>query len=140
MKEHRLDRLQPRPRQQARKPIPCSHRPIGGREPSLAAISRQTRDDADGVSSAGYGLNTQHLASATNRVCSDRRSCQFLAEAINGHLRDDESTAIMVSASTCVGLTLPGMIDDPGSFSGISNTAKPARSPQDITRVSLAIL
>jgi hypothetical protein len=32
-------------------------------------------------------------------------------------------TAIMVSASHCVGFTLPGMIEDPGSFSGIFNSA-----------------
>src|SRR2546422_6913167 len=39
-------------------------------------------------------------------------------------------TAIMVSASHWVGLTLPGMIDEPGSFSGISSSAKPARGPR----------
>src|SRR5215475_13372951 len=49
-------------------------------------------------------------------------------------------TAIMVSASHWVGLTLPGMIDEPGSFSGISNSANPARGPHDIRRMSLAIL
>src|SRR5262245_60326597 len=48
--------------------------------------------------------------------------------------------AIMVSASHCVGLTLPGMIYDPGSFSGILSSAKPARGPHDIRRMSLAIL
>ena len=46
----------------------------------------------------------------------------------------------MVSASAWVGLTLPGMIDEPGSFSGIFSSAKPARGPQDISRMSLAIL
>src|SRR5208283_1365937 len=46
----------------------------------------------------------------------------------------------MVRASHCVGLTLPGMIDEPGSFSGISSSANPARGPQDIKRISLAIL
>jgi hypothetical protein len=39
-----------------------------------------------------------------------------------------------------VGLTLPGMIEEPGSFSGISNSANPARGPQDIRRMSLPIL
>ena len=48
--------------------------------------------------------------------------------------------ASMVSASHWVGLTLPGMIDEPGSFSGISSSAKPARGPHDIRRMSLAIL
>src|SRR6266849_10557050 len=32
----------------------------------------------------------------------------------------------MVSASAWVGFTLPGMIEEPGSFSGISNSEKPA--------------
>jgi hypothetical protein len=49
-------------------------------------------------------------------------------------------TAIMVSASHWVGLTFPGMIEEPGSFSGISSSANPARGPQDISRMSLAIL
>jgi transposase-like protein len=49
-------------------------------------------------------------------------------------------TAIMVSASAWVGFTLPGMIDEPGSLAGITNSAKPARGPQDISRMSLAIL
>src|SRR5215510_9276871 len=49
-------------------------------------------------------------------------------------------TAIMVSASHWVGLTLPGMIDEPGSFSGIASSANPARGPHDISRMSLAIL
>jgi hypothetical protein len=39
-------------------------------------------------------------------------------------------TATMVSASHWVGLILPGMIDEPGSFSGIFSSAKPARGPQ----------
>ena len=46
----------------------------------------------------------------------------------------------MVSASAWVGFTLPGMIDEPGSFAGITNSANPARGPQDIKRMSLAIL
>jgi hypothetical protein len=49
-------------------------------------------------------------------------------------------TAIIVNASAWVGFTLPGMIEEPGSFSGICSSAKPARGPQDISRMSLAIL
>src|SRR5258708_35935055 len=49
-------------------------------------------------------------------------------------------TAIMVMASACVGLTLPGMMDDPGSFAGMVNSAEPARGPHDISRMSFAIL
>ncbi len=48
--------------------------------------------------------------------------------------------ATIVSASACVGFTLPGMMDEPGSFSGMTSSAKPARGPQDIRRMSLAIL
>src|SRR5205807_1050125 len=39
-------------------------------------------------------------------------------------------TATMVSASHCVGLILPGMIDEPGSFSGMRSSANTARGPQ----------
>jgi hypothetical protein len=39
-------------------------------------------------------------------------------------------TATMVSASHWVGLILPGMIEEPGSFSGIFSSPKPARGPQ----------
>ena len=44
----------------------------------------------------------------------------------------------MVSASACVGLTLPGMIDEPGSFSGMRSSANPARGPQAYQRTSFA--
>src|SRR6266446_5832476 len=46
----------------------------------------------------------------------------------------------MASASHWVGFTLPGMIDEPGSFSGIDSSANPARGPHDIRRMSFAIL
>lgn len=45
----------------------------------------------------------------------------------------------MVIASHCVGLTLPGMIEEPGSFSGSSNSPMPERGPEPIRRISLAI-
>src|ERR1051326_6576480 len=34
-------------------------------------------------------------------------------------------TATIVIASLCVGFTLPGMIEEPGSFSGMTNSPKP---------------
>ena len=46
----------------------------------------------------------------------------------------------MVSASHCVGLTLPGMIEDPGSFSGSISSPRPERGPDARKRMSLAIL
>src|SRR5262249_30040477 len=49
-------------------------------------------------------------------------------------------TEIIASASHWVGLTLPGMIEDPGSFSGIDSSENPARGPHDTNRMSLAIL
>ena len=49
-------------------------------------------------------------------------------------------TAIMVSASHCVGFTLPGIIDEPGSFSGINSSPKPHRGPEADQRTSFAIL
>ena len=42
-------------------------------------------------------------------------------------------------ASLCVGLTLPGMIDEPGSFSGRISSPKPQRGPEASQRMSLAI-
>src|ERR1700754_5323055 len=46
----------------------------------------------------------------------------------------------MVIASHWVGLTLPGMIDEPGSFSGRISSPKPERGPEPSRRMSLAIL
>ena len=46
----------------------------------------------------------------------------------------------MVSASHCVGLTLPGMMDEPGSFSGMRSSPMPQRGPLASQRTSLAIL
>jgi hypothetical protein len=45
----------------------------------------------------------------------------------------------MVIASHCVGLTLPGMILLPGSFSGNDNSPNPQRGPLPRKRMSLAI-
>src|SRR3546814_13217237 len=45
----------------------------------------------------------------------------------------------MVSASHWVGLTLPGMIDAPGSFSGRLSSPNPERGPEPSRRPSLAI-
>src|ERR1700731_644478 len=42
-------------------------------------------------------------------------------------------------ASCWVGLTLPGMIDEPGSFSGKRSSPKPQRGPEASQRMSLAI-
>ena len=47
--------------------------------------------------------------------------------------------ASMVTASLCVGFTLPGMIDEPGSFSGMLNSPMPLRGPLASQRTSLAI-
>ena len=48
--------------------------------------------------------------------------------------------ATMVKASHCVGLTLPGMIELPGSFSGRINSPRPQRGPEPRYRMSFAIL
>ena len=45
----------------------------------------------------------------------------------------------MVSASLCVGFTLPGMIELPGSFSGIVISPMPERGPEASQRTSFAI-
>ena len=48
-------------------------------------------------------------------------------------------TASIVTASDWVGLTLPGMIDEPGSFSGMVSSPRPERGPEASQRTSLAI-
>ncbi|SVK54582.1 Uncharacterised protein [Acinetobacter baumannii] len=45
----------------------------------------------------------------------------------------------MVIASHWVGLTLPGMMELPGSFSGIAISPMPQRGPDASQRTSLAI-
>ena len=46
----------------------------------------------------------------------------------------------MIMASHWVGLTLPGMIDEPGSFGGSTSSASPLRGPDPSHRMSSAIL
>ena len=46
----------------------------------------------------------------------------------------------MVIASHWVGFTFPGMIEEPGSFSGIKISPMPERGPDANKRMSLAIL
>ena len=46
----------------------------------------------------------------------------------------------MVSASDWVGLTFPGMMELPGSFSGMVSSPRPERGPEASQRTSLAIL
>ena len=46
----------------------------------------------------------------------------------------------MIMASLWVGLTLPGMIDEPGSFSGSASSPSPLRGPDPSQRMSSAIL
>ena len=48
-------------------------------------------------------------------------------------------TATIVIDSHCVGLTLPGMMEEPGSFSGMKISPSPSRGPEDSQRTSLAI-
>ena len=48
-------------------------------------------------------------------------------------------TATMVTASHWVGLTLPGMMEEPGSFSGMKISPRPSRGPEASQRTSLAI-
>ena len=45
----------------------------------------------------------------------------------------------IANASAWVGFTLPGIIEDPGSFAGSDNSPKPQRGPEPNQRTSLAI-
>ena len=47
--------------------------------------------------------------------------------------------ATIVIASDWVGFTLPGMIEEPGSFSGSRSSPIPARGPEPSQRMSFAI-
>ena len=46
----------------------------------------------------------------------------------------------IVSASLWVGLTFPGIIEEPGSFSGRLSSPSPERGPDASNLISLAIL
>ena len=48
-------------------------------------------------------------------------------------------TATMVTASHWVGLTLPGMMEEPGSLAGMRISPRPSRGPEANQRTSLAI-
>src|SRR5437867_6558026 len=48
-------------------------------------------------------------------------------------------TETMVRASACVGFTFPGMMEEPGSFSGSVSSPRPQRGPEASQRTSLAI-
>ena len=45
----------------------------------------------------------------------------------------------MLSASICVGLTFPGIIDDPGSLAGKINSPKPDLGPDAKNLISFII-
>ena len=65
-----------------------------------------------------------------------RRHAETHCHVIGHHLQ----RRTIVRASHWVGLTLPGMIEEPGSFAGISNSADPARGRRTLRRMSLANL
>ena len=46
---------------------------------------------------------------------------------------------IILKASICVGFTLPGIIDEPGSLAGILISPRPDLGPEDKNRKSLRI-
>ena len=46
---------------------------------------------------------------------------------------------IIVNASHCVGFTFPGIIEDPGSLSGIKISPIPLLGPEESIRISFAI-
>ena len=54
-------------------------------------------------------------------------------------LASGEWAATIVIASDCVGFTLPGMMELPGSFSGSDSSPMPQRGPLPSRRISLAI-
>src|ERR1700730_7412376 len=66
--------------------------------------------------------------------------CPWLPATVTAGLVAQHSQQTIVIASHWVGLTLPGMIDEPGSFSGRINSPRPERGPDPRKRISLAIL
>src|SRR6266852_2739001 len=70
-----------------------------------------------------------------------RAAEQFVdPRAVQPRPLDREAAELLARiASHSVGLTLPGMIDEPGSFSGSSSSPKPQRGPEASQRISLAI-
>ena len=79
-----------------------------------------------------------------HRVCHDRLEdveFEVALAAREGHGRvvAEDRVQTMVRASLWVGLTLPGMIEEPGSFSGMVISPIPLRGPLASQRTSLAI-
>ena len=93
----------------------------------LAAASARRRIDCS-IASAITGLKT--LSSRW----------PWLPAKVTAAWLPKTRTQTMVMASACVGLTLPGMIEEPGSFSGRISSPMPARGPEPSRRMSLAIL
>src|SRR5260370_27747339 len=99
--------------------------------------------------------STQYFVNETHECAISIVECRKLwmmsgLKTLSSKFPCEPATAIAVSlpitwihtiviASLWVGLTLPGMIDEPGSFSGSVSSARPQRGPEPIQRMSLAI-
>ena len=98
----------------------------------LSANTRHGARQQRGSTRAGCGPSAARTRSArsgpASRRTRSRRRCPSPAR----------STCVTTSAIT--GLTLPGMIDEPGCRSGRRISARPVRGPLPIQRRSLAIL
>ena len=90
------------------------------------------------------------MPSASSRIDCSRLSIKIGLKTLSSSVPDAPATVMavslpntraqtMVSASHCVGLTLPGMIELPGSFSGNRSSPRPERGPEPSQRMSLAI-
>ena len=122
----------------ARSPASASARPARAMRSRRGSMPR-----AQCSSKLAHAIGQQ--ANALQHVVDDERLVDVELEVARGaadvdrHVVAQHLAAIMVSASHCVGLTLPGMIELPGSFSGIAISPSPERGPLASQRMSLAI-
>jgi hypothetical protein len=109
----------------------------------MLSIARLDADDAVvGEADRRIGQQAHRLQEVVghHRVVDVQLEVALAAGEGHGGVVAEDLDADLVSASHWVGLTLPGMIEEPGSFSGSDSSPRPARGPEPRKRMSLAIL
>jgi len=115
---------------------------------SDSRISLAIRSRSGSIPTAQLSLKLRQRPRATAhdaRVVDDERledvqlEVAHRAAQVHRHVVGHHLAQSMVIASLWVGFTLPGMIELPGSFSGILISPRPERGPDASQRTSFAI-
>src|ERR1700682_4836101 len=96
-----------------------------------------SRNDSEASASSRIERNTLWMMSGLKTLSSKLPEAPPMVTATSLPITCAHT---MVRASHWVGLTFPGMILLPGSFSGMRSSPRPARGPEASQRTSLAIL